>query len=87
MEEGDYKVYILFSAQLDKYYTGMTSQTITERLANHLKNHSGFTGQSKDWKCVYFENFKNIHDAAIKEKYIKQRGAKRYISDEMENKS
>ncbi len=30
MEEGDYKVYILFSAQLDKYYTGMTSQTITD---------------------------------------------------------
>jgi putative endonuclease len=66
-----FKVYILFSETLDKFYVGHTSEELNERLRKHLSNHSGFTGKAKDWKIVYFENFPDKSSAYRRELSIK----------------
>lgn len=48
-----FKVYILYSASLNKFYIGFTESSVEERLRKHLSNHSGFTGKAKDWTIAY----------------------------------
>lgn len=76
-----YRVYILYSKALKRYYTGYTSQKIEERLAYHLGNHSGFTSRAKDWKLVWTEDVIDKSDALILERKIKKRGAARFINE------
>ena len=64
-------VYILFSASLNKYYIGCTSDLLDERIRKHLTNHSGYTAKAKDWILVYSEVFKQKADALKREKEIK----------------
>jgi putative endonuclease len=47
--------YILYSAQLDRYYIGHTTESMDERLRKHLAAHSGWTARAKDWRVVYTE--------------------------------
>lgn len=79
MEDQTYKVYILRSETLGKYYVGYTSMNIEERISRHLCDHSGFTSNSKDWKLVHVEEYTDKNAAISKEKQIKKRGIKRYL--------
>ena len=63
-------VYILYSAILDKYYIGYTSN-LEERLYKHLHSSKGFTSRAKDWIIVYHESYSTKSDALIREKQIK----------------
>lgn len=66
-----FTTYILYSSILDKYYIGFTGDNIHIRLAQHLSNHKGFTGKSKDWKIVYTEIFNTKPEAMHREKQLK----------------
>jgi putative endonuclease len=66
-----YTVYILYSAELDRYYIGFTSDSITTRLKKHLANHKGFTGKKTDWQVVYTEEYAEKKEAMTREKKIK----------------
>jgi putative endonuclease len=62
--------YILYSASMDKYYIGHTSE-LQERLRKHNTNHKGFTGKVNDWKIVYTEEFQSKTEAYQRERQIK----------------
>ncbi len=79
MEDQTYKVYILHSETLGKYYVGYTSMSIEERISRHLCEHGGFTSSAKDWKLVHVEEYADKYVAIIKEKQIKKRCIKRYL--------
>ncbi len=49
----EFKVYILYSKILDKYYVGYTGDVLAERLRKHNSFHKGFTGTKNDWDIVY----------------------------------
>ncbi len=66
-----YKLYILHSALLNRYYIGYTSGEILNRLEKHLSNHTGFTSKAKDWRIVYFELFQTKEEAMKREREIK----------------
>lgn len=76
-----FHVYLLYSKELNRYYTGYTSQKIDERLAYHLGNHSGFTSRTKDWEVVWTEDVIDKSEALILERKIKKRGASRFIKE------
>ena len=65
-----YKLYILHSKSLNRYYIGSTSN-IEERLKRHLSNHNGFTRKAKDWEVVYIEEYSSKQEALIREKQLK----------------
>lgn len=64
--------YILHSKFLKQYYVGHTSEALEERLRKHLSNHSGFTGNAKDWAVVYFEEFETKSLAFQRELEVKK---------------
>jgi putative endonuclease len=69
-----YTTYILYSKTINRYYTGSTGDVLPERIRRHNSNHSGFTGKTNDWVCVYFEEFSTIQESRSLEKSIKKRG-------------
>jgi len=71
--------YILFSADLNKFYIGSTRDSMQERLEKHLSNHDGFTANAKDWKVVFLEQFDSYETAAAREKTIKKWKSRRMI--------
>ena len=73
-----YYVYILYSAYLDKYYVGYTSD-ISGRLRRHLSNHKGFTGSAPDWKVVYTESYPSKEAAYLRERQIKKWKSRKMI--------
>ena len=64
--------YILYSKALHQYYIGHTCESLEERLRKHLSNHSGFTGKTKDWNLVYFEEFETKSLAYKRELEVKK---------------
>ena len=50
--------YILYSAALDRYYVGHTTEALEGRLLKHPSAHQRWTGCAKDWRVVYHE----VHD-------------------------
>ena len=71
--------YILFSAQLNKFYIGSTGSSLESRIQKHLTDHSGFTSTAKDWILVYSEEFEKIEDAAKRERQIKKWKSRKMI--------
>ena len=66
-----FTLYILYSAELDKYYIGCTSIHVSERLKKHLADHNGFTAKAKDWCIAYTESFSSKQGAIQREKQLK----------------
>ncbi|WP_373390188.1 GIY-YIG nuclease family protein [Flavobacterium magnesitis] len=64
-------VYILYSASLDVYYKGFTSN-VEGRLESHLLGKSEFTSRAIDWKLVYTKEFETKQSALIEEKRLKK---------------
>ena len=76
-----YTLYILYSATLDRYYLGYTSQSIEMRIKKHLSNHKGYTGISKDWQLSYLETYLSKEMAMKREKEIKNWKSKKGIEE------
>ena len=74
----NYYFYILYSAQLDKYYLGHTSN-LEERLKKHHTNHKGFTGRENDWELKYFESFDSKSAAYSRELQVKKWKSRKMI--------
>ena len=64
-------VYILFSAELNRYYIGSTNE-IEGRLERHLQSKKGFTAKAKDWELKYSEVFDTRSEAVRRELQIKK---------------
>ena len=74
-----YTVYILYSASLDKYYVGFTSD-LEERIRKHNTNHKGFTGRSNgDWKLRWKEIYSSKSEAMFRERQIKNWKSRKLI--------
>ena len=78
-------LYILYSAELDKFYVGHTTQTLDERLQKHLSEHDGFTAKAKDWAIVYSELLPSKNDAYARERQIKAWKSRKKISQLIQN--
>ena len=74
-----FKLYILYSAKLDKFYIGHSGDDINERLRKHNSNHKGFTGKAPDWKILYTEDFSTKEEAYKREREIKSWKSRKLI--------
>ena len=73
--------YILYSAALDGYYIGHTTDHLDERLRKHLSDHKGYTSRARDWTVVYTETFQSKADAYKRELEVKGWKSKRRIKN------
>ena len=77
-------VYIIFSKKLDRFYTGITSLDVNERLANHLSKKYGklhYTYKADDWELFWNLPCENISQARKIELHIKKMKSKTYIKN------
>ena len=73
-----YYLYILYSAQLDRYCVGST-EDISMRFKEHLWKHKGFTAKAKDWELKYSESFETKSEALKREQQIKKWKSRKLI--------
>ena len=65
-----FTVYILFSEQFNKHYTGFTSN-IEERLKSHNELGKDWTAKYRPWKLIYTKDFETKTEALVYEKWLK----------------
>ena len=73
-----WKVYIIYSEKIDRYYTGVTDDT-EWRLERHNQGWSRSTKHGIPWKVVYKEEFASKSEALKRERKIKSRKSRSYI--------
>lgn len=66
-----YYVYMLYSAVVDRYYVGQTSN-LEDRIKRHNQGRSRYTKSGIPWNLVYKEGFNNQSSAKEKESEIKR---------------
>jgi putative endonuclease len=78
-----YNCYILYSASLDRYYIGYTSN-INERLKLHNSSHFGvksYTSRSADWEIFLEIPCETIEQAVFIEAWIKKMKSRKYLKN------
>ncbi|MFC0771765.1 GIY-YIG nuclease family protein [Terrimonas alba] len=65
-----YTVYILFTPQFNKHYTGFTSN-LSERMKSHNELGHDWTAKYRPWKLIYIKEFETKADALAYEKWLK----------------
>ena len=75
-----WKVYIIYSEKIDRYYTGIT-EYIEWRLERHNQGWGRYSKSGIPWKVVYIENYNTKSEALIREREIKARKSKKYIEN------
>jgi len=71
-------VYILYSEQTDRYYTGH-SKDVENRLRKHNKGHSAATKAGVPWQLVKKAAFETKTEAIKAENWIKRMKSRRII--------
>ena len=74
-----YTVYILHSKTFDRYYVGYTNN-LARRLSEHNRIKRKFTDAGIPWIVVYTEIFMSKKDAMNREKFIKLKKSKNFIT-------
>jgi putative endonuclease len=73
-----FSVYIIYSARLNKYYTGYAEDVLL-RLHEHNIGLSTFTSRASDWELRYTEGFPSREAAHRRELFIKRKKSRKYI--------
>ena len=68
---------------IDKYYIGMTQESIESRLKKHNSGEytSSFTSQARDWELFFLIECETTQQAIRIEKHIKSMKSRKYIED------
>ena len=76
-------VYILYSVELKRYYTGMTTLALSDRLDHHLNDYysNKYTHKAKDWKLYLEIVCDSTVQASQIERHIKLMKSSKYIEN------
>ena len=72
-----FTVYVIYSVMFDRYYVGMSSDTLI-RLKAHNAGSVKSTKPYKPWKYVHKEDYKTRVEARSREKYLKSSAGRRW---------
>ena len=75
-----YITYILFSPKINKFYTGQT-EDLERRLEEHNRGKTPFSASGIPWEVVFSKEFFSRQEAIKLERFIKKRGAARFLND------
>jgi putative endonuclease len=73
-----FTVYILFSMDFKKHYTGFTSN-LTQRILSYNELGKDWTSRYRPWKIIYTKEFDNKKEAMIYEKWLKSGVGRAFI--------
>ncbi len=73
-----YTVYILYSAEFKKHYTGFSSN-LDARLLSHNYTGIGWTARYRPWQLIYTKEFNDKQEAMAYEKWLKTGAGRDFI--------
>ncbi len=82
-----YKVYILYSQKLNRFYIGYTSINVEGRLKKHLADHNGYTSRAKDWIICLTESYETKQEAMFREQQIKNWKSQQRVTELIQRSS
>jgi putative endonuclease len=75
-----FTTYIMLSSKTGKFYTGQTDD-LNRRLEEHIRGKTPFMASGMPWKLVFSKEFNSRNEAIMLERFIKKRGAGRFLID------
>ena len=75
-----FKLYILYSEKLNRYYVGYTND-FERRISEHNRIKGKYTDIGIPWIMVYSEDYSDKKSAMDRERFIKSKKSKQFISD------
>jgi len=73
-----FTVYVLFSQQYNKHYSGFTSD-LQARLLSHNEKGKDWTAKYRPWKLIYTKEFSSKQEAMAYEKWLKTGAGRDFI--------
>ena len=77
----EFVVYLLYSENFNKTYTGFTSNLIERFKSHNFLGTKGYTLKFRPWKVVYVEFYNSKSDAMNREKYLKSGVGREFIQN------
>lgn len=71
-------VYVLFSPNFNKHYTGYTTD-ISQRIISHNELGKDWTARYRPWKIIYTKTFETKTEALKYEKWLKSGHGRNFI--------
>ncbi len=78
---GEFVIYVLFSKNHNKTYTGFTSNLIERFKSHNVLGVKGFAIKYRPWEVIYVEFFTSKTDALRKEKFLKTGIGREFIKE------
>jgi putative endonuclease len=76
-------VYLLECSDDKSWYIGY-SANLKQRVQRHLKGDGARTTQlKKNWQLIYYEGYKNEHDAKGRERFLKSGSGRRFLKNQL----
>lgn len=75
-----YTVYVLYSDQFDKHYTGFTSRLEARIESHNALSGKGYTRKYLPWRLIYQKEFQTKADAMTYEKWLKSIEGREFIN-------
>ncbi len=76
-----FTVYVLYSIEHDKTYTGYTSNLIQRFRSHNELSKKGYTKKYRPWFVIWVEIFDDKKGAMEREKYLKSGSGRRFIRE------
>lgn len=73
-----YSVYVLHSAEIDKFYVGYTKD-INKRVKHHNLGLNRWSKRGIPWKLIYSEEYNNKSEALKRERFLKTGKGREFI--------
>ena len=73
-------VYVLKSISAEKSYVGMT-ENLERRLGEHNAGKHAYTKRHVPWIVIHEEIYSTLHNARIREKYLKSAAGRRFLKE------
>ena len=70
-------VYIIYSDQHSRYYTGMTAN-LDRRISEHNEGKNRSTRMHVPWRIIHFEEYVTRIEARSREKYFKSAAGRKW---------
>lgn len=80
-----YKVYLLESVKLGKWYIGYTPGDLKKRLGKHNDGLVLSTKAFRPWKLIYYEFYLDRKDATGREKFLKSGSGRSFLKKQLSN--
>jgi len=81
-----FTVYVLYSVEFDKTYTGCTSHLPSRLHSHNSEKNSGYTKRFQPWEVVYTEECETKQMAMHREKQLKTGKGRAFVREIIEQR-